>query len=528
MEEVFDFLVIGSGFGGSVSAMRLAEKGYSVAVLETGKRWRAADFPRTNWIVHKYLWAPLLRCFGPQAITLLKGVMVLHGKGVGGGSLIYAATLMRPARSVLADPSWPSGIAWDQELAPCYDEAARMLGAARNPVIAESDEALRGLGRRLGVADTFHPTDVSIYFGEPGKRVPDPYFGGKGPDRTGCRLCGGCMVGCRFDAKNTLDYNYLYFAEKAGAKIFPETQAEKIVPEAGGYRVETRRSTSWTRRAGPTFRAKRVVCAAGVLGTVALLLKNRDRYRTLPNLSRHLGDGVRTNGESLLGATTFDAHRDFSRGIAIGAAIDADSVTRIEAVRYPARSDFMRLLAVPLTPDGTLVTRPLKLLWRFVTTLPRMLRLYTARDWAKRTVILLVMQSIDRRIRLTLGWRGIRAAGGDAIPSYLPIAQKAGTQLAEEIHGEAQNVFSEVVLATPATAHILGGCRLGNGPDDGVISPSHEAFGHPGLYVCDGSVLPCNLGVNPSLTITALAERFARGFAPKAGAEATNSGTPVP
>jgi cholesterol oxidase len=515
-----DFLIIGSGFGGSVSAMRLSQKGYRVAVLESGKRFRSADFPRTNWNLRRYLWAPLIRCFGPQRITLLRGVMVLRGSGVGGGSLIYANTLMKPLPEVFHDGSWPPGRDWEKALDPHFAEARRMLGVTTNPFLGDSDHALRALGHRMGVEESFHPTEVGVFFGEPGKRVRDPYFGGEGPDRAGCQLCGGCMVGCRFEAKNTLDKNYLYFAEKWGAEIFPETLATRITPEKGGYRVETRRSTSWRGARGPSYFASRVILAAGVLGTVELLLRNRDRFHTLPNLSPQLGERVRTNGESLVGATSFEAHRDFSRGIAIGSAIHPDPRTKIEAVRYPEGSDAMRLLGIPLTPEGNKLTRPLKMLAILFRRLPRILRLWAVRDWAKRSIILLVMQSVDRQMRLRLGHSilggaAIRGAITDKpIPSFLPVAQEAVSELAKEIRGEPQNAFSEVLLGTPATAHILGGCCLGDDSARGVVDENHEVFGYPDLFVCDGSVVPSNLGVNPSLTITALAERFVSQFPP--------------
>jgi cholesterol oxidase len=526
-EETFDFIVVGSGFGGSVSAMRLAQKGYRVGVLEAGKRWHHTDFPKTNWNAFKYFWMPKLRCFGIQNITLLKGVMVLHGAGVGGGSLVYANTLMRPHDAVFADPSWGNAVAWRSELEPHYETARRMLGVTTNPALEEGEATLRRVSARMSAEATFHPTEVGVYFGEAGVTVRDPYFSGAGPERTGCVLCGGCMVGCRFRAKNTLDRNYLYFAERFGARVIPETQAVRIVPVEGGYDVETRSSTAWfggRRR----FRAARVVIAAGVLGTVELLLKNRDEYGTLPHLSAHLGEFVRTNGESLLGATSFEAHRELSRGIAIGAAFHPNSLTKIESVRYSSGSGAMRLLAVPLTPDGNAFTRPLKLLWRTFRRLPQLLRLWTVADWARSTIILLVMQTLDQHLRLRLGRSlfGRRRLEGrptdKPVPSYLPVAQEAAEILAQELHGEAQNVASEVLLRTPATAHILGGCGIATSPETGVIDPRHEVFGHPGLYVCDGSVIPGNLGVNPSLTITALAERFAAAFpaAPGVSAEA--------
>ena len=518
----YDVVVVGSGFGGAVTAMRLSQKGYRVAVLEAGKRLRAEDFPKSNWNVWKYFWAPRFRCFGIQNITLLEGVMVLHGSGVGGGSLVYANTLMRPDDTVFLDAGWNPNVAWSRELSPHYETARKMLGVTTNPALLEGEEALRRVGERMGAGATFHATEVGVFFGKPNERVPDPYFAGAGPERGGCVLCGGCMVGCRYRAKNTLDYNYLWFAERFGARIFPETRATRLVPlPDGGYSVETKSTTSLFPRSGPRFRAKRVVLAAGVLGTVELLFENRDVYRTLPNVSGRLGDFVRTNGESLLGATSFERHRELSRGIAIGAAFHPNSLTKIESVRYPSGSGAMRLLGVPLTPDGNAVTRPLKMLWRLLTRLPAMLRLLTVADWAKSTLILLVMQTVDQHLKLRLGrsllrpWRALRGATTDKpIPSYLPVAQEAAELLAQEIQGEPQNIVSEVLLRTPATAHILGGCCIGASPEDGVIDAHHEVFGHPGLYVCDGSVVPGNLAVNPSLTITAMAERFASLFPP--------------
>jgi cholesterol oxidase len=369
----------------------------------------------------------------------------------------------------------------------------------------------------MAASDTFHATEVGVFFGQPNVTVPDPFFEGAGPERTGCTLCGGCMVGCRFGAKNTLDKNYLFFAEKWGTQVLPELKVTRLSPVDDGYEVETEQVTALFSPAGPRLRAKRVILSAGVLGTVELLLKNRDQYRTLPAISTRLGDYVRTNGESLLGATSFDSHRELSRGIAIGAAFHPNSLTKIESVRYPSGSGAMRLLAVPLTPDGNAFTRPLKMLGRMLWRLPRMLKLWAVADWARSTVILLVMQSVDQHLRLRLGrslfGRGLKDTGtAQAVPSYLPIAQRAAEILAEELDGEPQNVISEVLLRTPATAHILGGCCIGRDAESGVIDEQHQVFGYPGLYVCDGSVVPGNLAVNPSLTISALAERFAAFF----------------
>ncbi|MBI2603564.1 MAG: GMC family oxidoreductase [Deltaproteobacteria bacterium] len=517
--EIFDVVVIGSGFGGSVSAMRLAQKGYKVAILEMGKRYRPKDFPKTNWNVKKYFWFPLLRCFGFQKITLLKKIMVLHGVGVGGGSLVYAATLPRPLSKCFESKAWPGSINWREELVRWYETAETMLGVAKNPKMFEGEKVLADLGQELGCDETYGPTDVGIYFEKPGETVSDPYFGGDGPDRTGCIHCGACMIGCPHGSKNTLDFNYLYFAEKWGAQVFPETKATVITPpkhENEPYVIATVSSTKWFRKKGPSFKARKVILAAGVLGTVELLLKNRDIYKTLPNLSPQLGKTVRTNGECLLGATSLESTHNLSQGIAIGASINAGEEIKIEQVRYPKGSSAMRLLAVPLTGKGNFLVRPLKLLANIVLHLPTLLRLLTVWDWASRTVILLVMQTSDTELNLTLsrslfsGFRKVLSgfSVGNAVPTFMPLAQRAAKFVAKRINGIAQNAISEVLLDTPLTAHILGGAVLADSPEEGVVDTHHQVFGYKGLYICDGSVVPANLGANPSLTITALAERF--------------------
>ncbi|GIL18631.1 MAG: cholesterol oxidase [Oligoflexia bacterium] len=516
-ESKYDYIIVGSGFGGSVAALRLSQKGYSVLVLEKGRRYHKEDFPKTNWNIRKYLWAPILKCFGIQEISLLKGVMVLHGSGVGGGSLVYANTLMRPQESVFDQPEWGQSSEWKLQLKDCYHRAEKMLGVTENQILGPADQALEKLSQDWNIDHTYHRTKVGVYFGEvgqEGQEVSDPYFGGQGPRRTGCTGCGGCMIGCRVGAKNTLDQNYLYLAEKLGAKILPDSPVDRIFPQFGQdyrYRVETRNKG---------YQAKNVILAAGVLGTLKLLFRNRDEYKTLSNISQDLGKNVRTNGESLCGATSFDKSNNFSKGIAIGSAIHPDENIKIEPVRYSQGSDFLRFLAVPLTGAGNMITRPLKMLLTMCFGIASVLRLLLIRDWAKSTVILLVMQTIDQKLNLTYGrcWlhffqKNLKLdRGSEKIPSYLPVAQHASRDLAKIIGGVPQNIFSEVMLGIPATAHILGGVGVGNDSVSSVIDQNFEVHGYPGLYVCDGSVVPVNLGVNPSLTIAALAEYWANGI----------------
>jgi cholesterol oxidase len=512
----YDFIIIGSGFGGSVAAMRLTQKGYRVAVIEKGRRYFAKDFAETNWDLKRFLWAPLLKCFGIQQITLLKGIMLFHGAGVGGGSLVYANTLMKPADEVLLSSAWPAGRNWLQELNPHFEMARRMLGVNENKIHSEAEDLLLKLSKEMKVEDSFHKTEVAVYFGEAGVTKPDPYFAGAGPSRTGCIACGACMVGCRHNAKNTLDKNYLFFAEKWGAEIFPELKVTKITPlnsgnTSGGYSV-TARSVNKYFGGRKVLTANKVILASGVIGSLELLFKNRDIYKTLPEISPALGETIRTNGESLCGVTAFDDKKDLSKGIAIGSAIHPDSVTKIEAVRYNSGSNLMKWLAVPVTPNGSKLTRPFKLVKKLVSEFGHVTKLFKVKDWARQTVILLVMQTVDIQMKmklgrslLTLGRKSL--VGSGEFPSYLEVAQTATHKLAKIMNGEGQNASSEVLLGIPSTAHILGGCNLGS-----VVDENHQVNGHPGLYVCDGSVIPANLGVNPSLTITALAERFTEQF----------------
>jgi cholesterol oxidase len=518
-----DYIVIGSGFGGAVSALRLTEKGYRVAVLEMGKRWAAEDFPRSNWNVRKFLWMPRLRLHGIQQLTLLEHVLVLHGAGVGGGSLVYANTLVTPPDEVLRDGRWPAGIDWARTLAPHYATARRMLGAVTAPRVFPADELLRAVvDEETGRGATFRRHDVGVFFGEPGVDAPDPYFGGEGPARAGCVFCGGCMTGCRHRAKNTLDQNYLWLAERGGCAVHPETLVTDVRPApGGGYEVHTVRSTAWLARRPRTFRARGVVFAAGALGTVKLLLRCRARG-SLPRLSDQLGNFVRTNSEALVGALARDDRVDFSEGIAITSGVDADAETHMEVVRYGKGHDFMGLLTTHLTPDAPPWPRWLRWLGGLLRHPIRYARVHRVRNWAARTAIVLVMQPLESFMRLRIGRRLGREAlrselhGGARPPTYIPVANRVAERLARRIDGTPGNLILEVLGNRSSTAHVLGGAVIASDPTKGVCDAQGRVFGHEGLLVVDGAAIPGNLGVNPALTITALAEHVMSGVPPKA------------
>ncbi|SFQ24855.1 cholesterol oxidase [Amycolatopsis arida] len=533
----YDVIVVGSGFGGSVAALRLTEKGYRVAVIEAGRRFADDEFARTSWDLRRYLWAPRLGCFGIQRIHLLKDVMILAGAGVGGGSLVYANTLYRPLEPFYTDRQWAHITDWRAELAPHYDQASRMLGVVTNPSVTPADEVMREVAADMGVTGSYHPVPVGVYFGRPGERAADPYFGGAGPERTGCTECGSCMTGCRVGAKNTLVKNYLHLAERGGAKVIPLTTVTALRPRrsgatpanggvaggGGAFEVDVRRTDTTSRRFRHTLTADHVVLAAGTWGTQRLLHRMRDSG-ALPRLSPRLGELTRTNSEAILGSArpSVDPERDFSRGVAITSSIHPDEITHIEPVRYGKGSNAMSLLQTIATEGDSPVPRWRQAL-RFMVRHPvRAARLLNGYRWSERTVILLVMQSLDNSITTYTrrGWFGrrrytSRQGHGVPNPTFIRAGYEANLRVAEHIGGVAGGAWSEL-FDIPLTAHFIGGAPIGDSPEHGVIDPYHRVFHYPNLSIVDGTAITANLGVNPSLTITAQAER-AFSFWPNKG-----------
>lgn len=544
----YDVIVIGSGFGGSVSALRLTEKGYRVGVLEAGRRFTRESLPKNSWDLKNYLWAPALGLYGIQRIHLLGNVMVLAGAGVGGGSLNYANTLYVPPAPFFNDPQWKDITDWQDDLGPYYEQAKRMLGVRLNPTTTPSDVHLKATAQAMGVGDSFHMAPVGVFFGDeqdasgtstagPGEEVPDPYFGGAGPSRKACSECGECMTGCRRGAKNTLNENYLYLAEKAGAVIHPMTSVVTLTEDSrGGYAVATLPTDSKRKGKGRTFTARKVVVAAGTYGTQTLLHRMKDTG-LLPRVSGRLGALTRTNSEALVGSQTTDRRYrkrhgaekvDFTKGVAITSSIHPNATTHIEPVRYGKKSNAMgslTILQVPYSIKGGKarvagwVGNAVKHPWLVVRSLSN-------RRWSERTIIGLVMQTLDNSLTTYRKEKGIgkglltaRQGHGAPNPTQIPEATEAASLLAKEINGFAGSNVGEL-MGTPLTAHFLGGCPIGDSADTGVIDPYHRLYGHPGISVVDGAAVSANLGVNPSLTITAQAER-AMSFWPNKGAEDT-------
>jgi cholesterol oxidase len=504
-------IVVGSGFGGSTAALRLTEKGYRVAVLESGRRFDEATFPKTSWRLRSFFWAPRLGLLGIQRISLLKNVMVLSGSGVGGGSLVYANTLYEPFPSFFTDTQWSHITDWRAELAPFYDQAKRMLGVTLNPTMTAADKVMLAVAREMGVAETFVPSPVGVFFGEPGVEVADPYFGGAGPARKGCIECGECMTGCRHGAKNTLLKNYLYLAERGGAEVHPLTTVTGIRPRIDGrYEVTTERPGAWVRRRRRTLVATEVVLAAGTIGTQKLLHSMRDTGQ-LANLSPRLGELTRSNSEAILGARTFRRDADFTQGVAITSSFHPDAQTHVEPVRYGRGSNVMGLLGTALADGGG---RSRLLTWaREVLRHPVMMaRNLSMHRWSEQTIAALVMQPCDNSLTCyttpSLFGRRLtsRQGHGEPNPTWIPIGHDVVRRIARRIGGFAAGGWNDV-FNIPMTAHFLGGAVIGDSPETGVIDPYHRVYGHAGLHVVDGAAVSANLGVNPSLTITAQAER---------------------
>lgn len=507
-EKIYDYIIIGSGFGGSVSAMRLAEKGYSVLIIEKGKHYSNKDFPLTNWNFKKFFWAPLLGWFGIQKITFFRQVMILSGVGVGGGSLVYANTHMVPPDEFFRNSAWSQFGDWKKILLPFYERAKFMLGTVPNEKFYRADEILKEVADEMNRSSSYKGVDVGVYFGDTEKET-DPYFNGLGPLRKGCTECAGCMVGCRYNAKNTLDKNYLYFAKKFGAEIVAEQKAEKIIFENGIYTIETVSSTSRFSKKKKVFQAKGLVISGGVLGTMDLLLKQKYKYKTLTRLSDQLGENIRTNSEMLCGVTA--PKEKLNHGIAISSVFNPDEHTHIEIVKYPDNSNAMKAFATIATGGGHPLLRVAKLFGNIILNPVNFLKQLFGRNWAHRSVIFLVMQHIDNSMKMVYKdfpfsrislWNKKK----NYVPSYIDVGQKTMQKYAKKINGIPQNAITEVLFNMSSTAHILGGCPMGKNVNEGVVNEKFEVFNYPNMYVLDGSIIQGNLGVNPSLTITALSE----------------------
>lgn len=508
----YDYIIIGSGFGGSVSALRLSEKGYNVLVIEKGKWYKTSDFPKTNWNLKKWLWMPFLRFYGIMKMSIFKHVVILSGTGVGGGSLVYANTLPIPKNAFYNSGSWSKLADWKTELAPFYQKALQMLGATKNPKLFDGDIALQKLAKKIDREKHFEHPNVAVFFGKEGVEVSDPYFNGKGPKRSGCNFCGGCMTGCRYNAKNTLDKNYLYLAQKNGVEILAENEVFDVIPiddsqGKTGYKVNLKTSTKLFKQK-KIVTAKGVIFSGGVMGTIKLLLKIKDK--SLPLLSDKLGDDIRTNNETLVSVSTLDKTKDLSRGVAIGSLLHTDDNSHLEVVRYAKGSNFWKLFHFPYSTGRNPFVRILKMFWMGIKSPISYFKIYWTNSWAKSTTVLLFMQTIDSTIKFKrnfLGWMVSSISSGKKPTPTIPESIELTKKYSELINGKATSFALESLAGIPSTAHILGGAVMGKDASKGVINKNNKVFGYTNMFIIDGSMISANPGVNPALSITAIAER---------------------
>ena len=508
----YDYIIIGSGFGGSVSALRLSQKGYKVLVIEKGKWYTAKDFPKTNWNFKKWLWMPYLRFFGIMKLSVFKHIAIISGTGVGGGSLVYANTLPTPKTAFFNSGSWKALNDWETELKPYYNEALRMLGAVKNPELFDGDLGLKKVAEDLDIKIKFDATRVGVFFGKPNHKQKDPYFNGEGPDRSGCNFCGACMTGCRYNAKNTLDKNYLYFAQKNGAEIMAENevydvQAIGTTDGSQGYEVSIKSSTKYFNK-HKKIKTKGVIFSGGVLGTVKLLLKLKKK--SLPNVSDKLGEDIRSNNETLVSVSGLEKDKNYSKGIAIGSILDTDENSHLEICRYGEGSNAWKLAHLPYVTGSNVVSRLFKTVVKLLKHPIDYFKVYFVNGWAKNTVTLLFMQTLDSTLKFkqnALGLMTSSVSTGKAPTPFIPESIKLVKAYSKAINGVSTSFALETLAGIPSTAHILGGAVMGKDNTAGVIDKDNKVFGYKNMFVIDGAMISANPGVNPSLTITAIAER---------------------
>jgi len=506
MKKQYDYIIIGSGFGGSVAALRLSQKGYSVLVIEKGKWKKPEDFPKTNWNLKKWMWLPALGFKGIFKMTFFRHLSVISGVGVGGGSLVYANTLPKPKDNFFNSGSWKEILDWKNELKPYYDIAYKMLGASENPRFFDADNKLKKLAGEISMNDKFETTKVAVFFGDEDKEVPDPYFDGKGPARTGCNYCGQCMTGCPYNAKNTLDKNYLFLAQKYGADILAEHYVTGVDRTENSYEVLYRKTGKYFSKK-KKLSTKGIVFSGGVLGTVPLLAKLKKK--SLPDISDRIGMDIRSNNEALIFVTSTDKNIDMSKGVAIGSILNTSEHRHLEPVRYGSGSGFWRIGVLPMVSEPLWWKRLMKLVIKLAKQPLRWLKIYTVRNFAKQTVVLLYMEDLEGKLKMNPGklFPVTSLQDGNPPSAFLPEAHKLAEQYAKNVKGKALTFVLETLTGTPSTAHILGGCVIGKDKESGVIDKNHKVFGYENMYVCDGSAISANPGVNPALTITAMSER---------------------